>query len=75
MMQPDDDGDMGEGDDGEDPGEDEMYELDEEQYQQLLMQMQQNQQNMLIDQQDGDVDPRQLDPQQLAQLQQYHQMQ
>ena len=44
---------MGE-DDGEgDDGEEDMYELDEEQYQQLLMQMQANQQNMLIDQQEG----------------------
>lgn len=52
-----------------------MFELDEEQYQQLLMQMQQNQQNMLIDQQDGDIDPRNLDPQQLQQLHQLQQMQ
>jgi len=34
----DDDEDIGEGD-----GEEDMYELDEEQYQQLLMQMQANQ--------------------------------
>ena len=38
-------------DEGE--GEEDMYELDEEQYQQLLMQMQANQQNMLIDQQEN----------------------
>lgn len=33
------------------------------------MQMEANQQNMLIDQQDGDIDIRNLDPEQLAQLQ------
>lgn len=50
-------------DDGEgDDGEDDMYELDEEQYQQLIEQMQANEQNMLME------DGQNLNAEQIQQL-------
>ena len=54
----DDDGEELEGE-----GEEDMYELDEEQYQQLLMQMQANERNMLIDQQENGELPPNFNPQ------------